>query len=45
MTRPLERAIDALAPVAFDNVSLSYKARQFLRGHARTAEHAHVAWR
>ncbi len=39
------RAIDWWLPVSFDKVSLDYKIRQFLLGHAYEAPRAHYHWR
>jgi asparagine synthase (glutamine-hydrolysing) len=49
MPRPLTRAaavlVDAVVPVSFAKVSLDYRLRQFLRGHALSPEAAHYSWR
>jgi hypothetical protein len=39
------RAVDAALPVSFDAVSLDYRVRKFLRGHALSPERAHYYWR
>ena len=45
VTGPLAAAADRLAPVTFDKVSLDFKVRQFLHGHALSPERAHYSWR
>lgn len=41
----LYRVVNRWIPVSFDKVSLDYKIRQFLQGHAFEAPRAHYHWR
>jgi asparagine synthase (glutamine-hydrolysing) len=44
-THTLYRAFDRFWPVTYDKVSLDYKVRQFLEGHAYSPPQAHYHWR
>lgn len=44
-TKGLSHAIEQWLPVSFGKVSLDYKLRQFLSGHALDAPRAHYHWR
>lgn len=44
-TRAAHRIVDAIWPVSHDKVSLDYKLRQFLEGHAFSSMRAHYHWR
>ena len=45
VSNSLYRVVNRWLPVSFDKVSLDYKIRQFLQGHAYEAPRAHFHWR